>query len=73
MAPVDGRFRWDLEVENHGSIWLFRPLRTSSNRWLLEHVGEDSQFGNALVCEPRHVEDLLRGVCEAGFRVRVLQ
>jgi hypothetical protein len=51
-----------LRLENHGSIWLARPLDTDAVNWLNASVPDDTQyFGNALVIEPRYVG----GFCDA--------
>jgi hypothetical protein len=44
----------DFEVENHGSVFLLRPLSVSADLWVKDHIAEDAQtFGNAIVVEPR--------------------
>jgi hypothetical protein len=49
----------DLAFENHGSIWLVRPLTPAGQQFLDETAPEDAQFmGDAMVVEPRYVEDV---------------
>jgi hypothetical protein len=62
----------DLLIENHGSIFLLRPASPVGQTWLQENViGEDTQlFGNAVVCEPRYVADIVFGARGEGLVVR---
>ena len=58
----------DFTVENHGSIFLVRPLTDEVKGWLNEHVAEDAQwFGGALAVEHRYVSDLVQGLLNEGF------
>jgi hypothetical protein len=61
----------DLVFENHGSLFLIRPLSESGQHWLDENVGDESTltFGGAVVCEPRYVEPIIDGAIEAGLVV----
>jgi hypothetical protein len=57
----------DIEIENHGSIWLVRPLTQHATEWLHVNVQADAQwFGGALVVEPRYVANLVNGLSEEG-------
>jgi hypothetical protein len=62
----------DILVENHGSIFLLRPVTCVGQSWLKENViGEETQiFGNAIVCEPRYVIDIVLGARAEGVVVR---
>jgi hypothetical protein len=61
----------DLVFENHGSLFLIRPLSESGQQWLDENVGDENTltFGGAIVCEPRYVEAIFLGAKEAGLAV----
>jgi hypothetical protein len=61
----------DLVFESHLSIFLIRPVSPTGQSWLDANVGNESTltFGNAVVCEPRYVESILRGAIEAGLEV----
>ena len=55
--------RQDIQVENHVSIFLFRPLTKAAQEWFCLHCppGDNHQyFGNALVVEHRYASDLIR-------------
>lgn len=65
------------EAENHGSIWLFRPLTPAARTWAREHVDQAGQFWGAgarqsYVVEHRYIGAIVEGAAEAGLRVRVL-
>lgn len=62
----------DILVENHGSIFLLRPASPSGQFFLDTRViGEETQlFGNAVVVEPRYVENIVRGARGEGLFVR---
>jgi hypothetical protein len=61
----------DILVENHGSIFLLRPATSSGQSWLKENViGQETQlFGNAVVCEPRYVANIVFGARGEGLLV----
>jgi hypothetical protein len=61
----------DILVENHGSVFLLRPASSVGQAWLQEKlIGEETQlFGNAVVCEPRYVADLVFGARGEGLLV----
>ena len=75
-SPTDSESRLqpppDISVENHGSIFLLRPTSSVGQAWLKENViGEETQiFGNAVVCEPRFVADIVFGARGEGLVVR---
>jgi hypothetical protein len=42
----------DFVVENHGTIFLLRPITDAAKDWIDQHLPEDSQrFGDAVVVE----------------------
>jgi hypothetical protein len=61
----------DLIFENHGSLFLIRPLSTEAQQWLDENVGDENTltFGGAVVCEPRYVDAIVYGAVQAGLMV----
>jgi hypothetical protein len=61
----------DVEVENHGSIVLVRLCSAEARDFVKTFVSEEAQFfGDALVVEPRYVEDLTAGMIEHGLVVK---
>jgi hypothetical protein len=58
----------DIEVENHGSIFLFRPLTNAGSEWLNENT-DGQWFGNALAVEHRYAFDLAQGAIDDGLKV----
>jgi hypothetical protein len=61
----------DVQVENHGSLFLFRPLSDCAEDWIEQHVDVSSAtyFGGALVVEPRYVGLIAEGMLEDGLRI----
>jgi hypothetical protein len=65
----------DIRVENHGSLFLLRPLRDVARAWLEDHVSSDAIWigggiARALVVEPHYVADIVEGAREDGLEVR---
>ena len=62
----------DVIIENHGSIFLFRPRTGYAADWLRENVASEGWqwFGGALAVEPRYAGQLVCGIEDAGFSVR---
>lgn len=63
----------DLQIENHGSVVLLRPLTPRGSEWLDENVFAESWqwFGGALAAEPRLVEQVIQGAVEDGLVVEL--
>jgi hypothetical protein len=60
----------DILIENHGSILLLRPTSSSGLDWLEANIQPDAvTFGDAVVCEPRYVSDIVRGARADGLAV----
>ena len=60
----------DFIVENHGSIFLLRPVSAAASDWVSEHIPEDAQwFGDAVAVEHRYIGDIVRGIQNDGFMV----
>jgi hypothetical protein len=60
--------RIDVNVSNHGGIFLFRPATTRGCTWLEENT-EGTWFADALVVEHRYARDLADGMLADGLRV----
>jgi hypothetical protein len=60
----------DFVCENHGSIFLLRPITSAAFEWIEEHLPADRlMFGNAVVIEPRYVWAILVGLQDDGLVV----
>lgn len=60
------------ELENQGSIYLFRPLDMEAEEWCDENLSSDRQsFGKAIVIEPRFVNEIVMGFTNAGGLVEI--
>jgi len=63
----------DVLVENHGSIFLLRPLTEIAREWVNEHIGQDNGYQPiwpTVLLEPRYVEPILTGLRNDGLTVR---
>jgi len=60
----------DFICDNHGSIFLLRPVSPASFDWIESHLPSDRiTFGNAVVIEPRYVWAILVGLQDDGLVV----
>jgi hypothetical protein len=61
----------DFFVENHGSIFLLRPVTPSASDWISANIPDDAQFlGNALAVEHRYIADIVEGIKHDALAVR---
>ena len=63
----------DFVVENHGSIFLLKPLTPSATSWLEEHIGQDNGFQPywpTCVIEHRYIWPILEGIQDDGLAVQ---
>ena len=63
----------DFLCENHGSIFLLRPLTPSATSWLEEHIGQDNGFQPywpTCVIEPHYIWPILEGIQNDGLAVQ---
>jgi hypothetical protein len=64
-----GRIPPDFFVENHGSIFLLRPLTPSAITWVEEHIGQDNGYQPyfpTVVVDRRFIADLVAGIQSDG-------
>jgi hypothetical protein len=62
----------DFVVENHGSVFLLKPLTPSATSWIEEHIGQDNGFQPCfptVVVEPRYIADIVEGIQNDGLAV----
>ena len=61
----------DSKLENHGSLFLLRPLNSAAKDWMNEYLPMDNpetQFwSNAIVIEPRYVAPIVDGIIGDGL------
>lgn len=58
----------DVVVENHGTLFLFRPVSDQGKQWIEANVQDDAQYmGDALVVEHRYARDLAAGMQAEGL------
>ncbi len=60
----------DIQLEDHGSLWLLQPLTEAGRGWLDDHLDPAApMIGEAVVVEPRYVEDITEGMINDGLIV----
>jgi hypothetical protein len=60
----------DFICENHGSVFLLRPISPAAFAWIEKHLPPDRiTFGNAVVIEPMHVWAILVRLQDDGLEV----
>jgi hypothetical protein len=64
----------DFRLENHGSLFLLRPLNPVAQNWMSENLPVDdpeTQFwGDAIVIETRYVASIVDGIIGDGLVLR---
>ena len=61
----------DFFCENHGSIFLLRPVSSAAHSWISDHLAEDGMtFGNAIVIEHRYIRAILEGIQKDALAVQ---
>ena len=64
--------RVDFSLENHGSIFLLRPITAPAFQWVEDHIGRDNGFQPYwpnVVIEHRYVEAVVDGIQTSGLEV----
>jgi hypothetical protein len=59
----------DVNVENHGTLFLFRLNTETAQSWAVENVPGATYFAGAVVCEARYARDLAQGMIDDGLMV----
>jgi hypothetical protein len=61
----------DVLVENHGSVALFTPMTPEAHQWVEENVEIEpwQRMGCSIACEPRCLEQLVKGMQQGGLVV----
>jgi hypothetical protein len=64
----------DFQLENHGSLFLLRPLNDAAKNWMDEHLpvaNPETQFwGDSIIIEPRYVVPIVDGILADGLALR---
>lgn len=64
--------RSDFSLENHGSVFLLKPLTSVAISWVEEHIGQDNgwqPYFPTIVIEHRYVEAVIDGITADGLGV----
>lgn len=61
----------DVSMENLGTIGIIQPLTLAGREWIDKNIAtEDWQWmGGGLVCEPRMMNDIAKGMVNDGLEL----
>jgi hypothetical protein len=60
----------DIEVSNHGTIYIFTPLTPAGRDWVAEFLPEEAQrSAGGVVIEHRYISSIVAGAQRDGFSV----
>jgi hypothetical protein len=60
----------DFIVENHGSIFLLRPVSDAASQWIDDHIGRDNGYQPyypTVVIEHRYITNIVEGIVADGL------
>ena len=58
----------DVEVIDHGTVVLFRPITQTCQEWIEDNVQQDAMwFGGSLAAEHRYALLLIEGMADDGL------
>jgi hypothetical protein len=64
----------DFKLENHGCLFLLRPLSSAAKEWMNQNLPVDSSetqfWSEAIVIEPRYVDAIVDGIIGDGLVLR---
>ena len=63
----------DFLVENHGTIFLLKPLTSAAVSWVEEHIGQENGYQPhfpTVVVEHRYIADIVAGIQNDGLAVQ---
>jgi hypothetical protein len=63
----------DFVVEDHGSIFLLKPLTPPATSWVEDHIGQENAYQPYLptvVVEHRYIADIVAGIQNDGLAVQ---
>jgi hypothetical protein len=64
----------DFVVENHGTIFLLKPVTPPAISWIEEHIGQDNGYQPyfpTVVVEHRYIADIVAGIQNDELAVSV--
>jgi hypothetical protein len=56
---------------NHGSIFLIHPVGVDALHYAQDIFAGARRWGQAAVCEPRFVSDLMEALAADGFEIEI--
>ena len=72
--PTSTKTEVDFKLENHGSLFLLRPLTSAAKDWMNDHLpmnSPETQFWcDGIVIEPRYAAPIVEGIVGDGLVLR---
>lgn len=62
---------FDIELQDHGTIWLAIPLTDSGGEWIQDNIPDAMPYADGVVIEHRFMPDIFKGMQEDGLRVLI--
>ena len=59
----------DFLVENHGTMFLLRPLSEDAHAWLADNLLAAEYFGDAVIIDHRYIQDVVEQIRLEGLEV----
>ncbi len=63
----------DISLENHGSIFLVRPLSAAGTDWIEQNIGEGNgyqpDYPNSIIVEHRYILSIVDGMLNDGLEI----
>ena len=60
----------DVGIQDEGDCWFFFLHTPAAMLWVDEHTQGATRVGDAIIVEPRFVNDLAEGMMNAGLELR---
>ena len=60
----------DVQIENHGSIFLFTPMNETAREWMRANIYDPILYGSSWAVEHRYAWDLAEGMKQDGLICR---
>lgn len=59
----------------HGNVWMVTPMNSEAQAWVDENVPLDDWqwIGRGFSVDQHYVENLIEGIAEAGFTIKVIR
>jgi len=69
IRPEDFGSKWDYELENHITLWIFTPVSEAALQWCYAHLPANAPRWGAkgFVIEARYINEIVKGATRDGL------